>query len=496
MLGVFKIKKIKKPTTPGIGGRELIGVDFSGQSLRMVYIGQAASRKIEITDLIEKNISGLSEDDIAKNINLGFKELRPKKPSIIDIIPTQSVITKNIEVPSVNSDEIKKIIDLQANRHTPYLREEIMVDYVDMGVFKQSYTKILLVIVTQSLIRKHFEILNKAGLKIEKIVLPPEALAISASRLFKVETEEMPVGIVHVDKESTEFTVIYKNKILFMRSIPIGIQYLIDREESHRARLLDELKKSLESYQTENIEKAPSRILLTGVVDESKDLDAQLVNTLNLPTSKTSYLGDLALSDKAKNILSSRKDISFLNLIVSLLSYNQTKVNLVPEDIKITRTLAERGKNLIITGTLTLTACVLIFLILISNINFKETYLKRLTSEYEALNGEAQKLEKDFTKIGIVRNYLSGRGYSLAVLTELYEVMPPDSELSYIRFDNDKLFLGGTTESMSTVFNFVTYMEDSGYFEEVQTRHTTKRKDGLKDVTDFEISAIIVKGAS
>ena len=122
--------------------------------------------------------------------------------------------------------------------------------------------------------------------------------------------------------------------------------------------------------------------------------------------------------------------------------------------------------------------------------------MKRLTSEYQTLNNEAQKLEKNFIKIGIVRNYLSGRGYSLAVLAELYEMMPIDSELSHIRFDNDKVFLGGTAESMSTVFNFVTNMEGSRYFEEVQTSHTTKRKDGLKDVTDFEIKAIVTKEIS
>ncbi len=493
MLGNLKLEKIR--SVPRLGARDLIGIDFSGQSLKMAYVQQISPRKIEVTNLIEKNISGLSEDDISKNINLTFRELRPKRPSIIDIIPMSSVITKNIEVPSVDSNEIKKIIDLQANRHTPYSREEIMVNYVDMGVFKHSYTKILLIIVTQNIIRKHFEILNKAGLRIEKIVLPSEALAISASRFFRVETEEAPASIVHIDKESTEFTVIYKNKILFMRSIPIGIQHLVDHEESNRVRLLDELKKSFELYQGENVEKSPSRIFLTGAVEESKDLDIRLNAAINLPTAKISYFRDLALSDKAKNILSSKKDISFLNLITSLLFYNETRINFIPEDVKITRALEQRGKSLIKTGILTLTTFVLIFSILISNIYFKETYLKRLTLKYQTLNKEAQKLEQDFTKIGIVRNYLSGRGYSLAVLTELYEIMPLDSELSYIRFDDDKVFLGGTAESMSTVFAFVTNMEESRYFEEVQTRHTTKRKDGLKDVTDFEITSIVTKGA-
>jgi Tfp pilus assembly protein PilN len=125
---------------------------------------------------------------------------------------------------------------------------------------------------------------------------------------------------------------------------------------------------------------------------------------------------------------------------------------------------------------------------LISNIYFKSAYLRKLDAEYQTVNKEAQKLEGDFTKISLIKNYLSKRGYSLDVLAELYTVIPQDLELADIRFDGQgKFSIKGTAESMSTVFSFVDNMEKSKYFKDVKTRYTTKRKDGLKDVADFEI---------
>jgi Tfp pilus assembly protein PilN len=99
--------------------------------------------------------------------------------------------------------------------------------------------------------------------------------------------------------------------------------------------------------------------------------------------------------------------------------------------------------------------------------------------------------------VGLVKGYLSDRGYSLEALAELYDVLPLDIKLNFIMYDKKGTFqLKGTAKSMSTVFSFVSNMESSKYFKEVKTRHTTKRKEGSKDVTDFEIICLIAKGAS
>jgi Tfp pilus assembly protein PilN len=113
-----------------------------------------------------------------------------------------------------------------------------------------------------------------------------------------------------------------------------------------------------------------------------------------------------------------------------------------------------------------------------------------LTSKYSTINQEAKKLEKDLEKIDAVKNYLSNRGYSLEVLAELHAIVSDDIELNELRYDGDKISVKGTADAMSSVFSFVDRLEKSKYFKEVKTRYTAKRKDGLRDLSDFEIIAL------
>ena len=477
----------------GSSKRELVGIDFSSHILKLAH-ARVYPNKREIVNLLNRDIAGLTDAEIPKIIRAGFNDLAAKDPNIINTIPSNLVMTKNIEIPSIDPGEIREIINLQAPRHTPYSREEIIIDYIDIGTYKHSYTKILLVIVARNVIKRQFEILDKAGIKLESVLLAPESLAWSIPRLLKVETEDSPVSILHIDEGFTDFSIVFKNKVVFIRSIPIGTQNLLDEKERYEMRFIEEIKRSLEAYQAEEIERSPNALVLTGAVEELKDLETILNNNLQIPAKIIPYFRNLTISDKALKAASMVRYSSFLNIIAPLIGWEEMKVNLIPEEIKIKRSFEERGRDLIKTGIFTLTVFVLIFSILISKIYFKSSYLKNLNNKYQTLNQETEKLERDFSKVSTIRNYLSNRGYSLEVLTELHSVAPLDLELNDIRFDEQgKFSIRGTAESMSTVFSFVDNMKKSKYFEDVKTKYTTKRKDGLKDVTDFEITALLNK---
>jgi len=486
---MFGINIKKMNPLSGAGKRDFVGIDFSDNNLKFAHLRTSLNKK-EVVNILSRNINGLSDGDISKIIRISFDELKVKKPNIINIIPAHLVITKNIEIPSTDPREIREIINLQAGRHTPYSREEIIVDYIDIGTYKHSYTKILLVIVARNAIKRQSDILSKAGLRLERVLLAPESLAWFVPKVLKIETEGSPVNIINIDESFTDFTIVFKNKLVFIRSIPIGAQHLRGEKEKYQARFVEELKRSLESYQSEDIEKTPQQLVLTGAVEELNELGAVLNNALHLTARVAPYFKNLSLSDKAFKAISLTNRLSFLNVIASLFAWEDMKVSLIPEEVKLRRSLEERGKDLIKTGIFILTALVLVFSILMSKIYFKSTYLKDLNKKYQALNQEAQKLEKGYSIVSLIKSYLLNRGYSLEVLAELYNITPLDLELSDIRFDEKgKFSIRGTAESMSIVFSFVDNMEKSKYFKDVKTKYTAKRKEGQKDVTDFEIAA-------
>lgn len=468
--------------------REFIGVDLSSHNLKVARL-MASLNSIEVVNLLCKGIANLSDDDIARVAGGMLAELKPKNPLCVDVVSTHIAITKNIEIPSCRPQEIKEIIGLQAGRHTPYSRDEIIVDYIPIGEYKNSYTKILLVIVSRSIIRRHCDILQKAGLPPEKILFAPEGLAVSCSRILKYGTESSPVSLVNIEEGFTDFSIIFKNKPIFLRSIPIGARQLNEEKELYLAKFTEELKNSFEAYQGEDIERPPQSLVVTGAASQMRELEYQLSGALHLPVRPVSYFSSLSISAEVfKAAQAECPYVSFLDVIGCLFSYNYLAIDLTPYEAKLRKSIEERGRDLIKTGVLTLTIIVLILLMLIGRIYFKGAELKLLNERYKPLAAQAERLEKDYEKIIQLKSYLKNRGYTLELLVELYKIIPLDLELDDIRLDEQgKFSLSGVAGSMSNVFAFVDAMEKSVYFKDVKIRQTTKRKDGARNVTDFEI---------
>ena len=473
----------------GIGNSELVGIELGLANLKVCSVKVTPSNK-EIVSVSIRNTSGLSEDEVAKNLLVLIRELKLKNPHYVLCLATHLVITKNIEVPSTDPKEIREIINLQAGRHTPYSREEVIVDYIPIGTYKQHYTKVLLLIVNSSVIKKQFVILEKSGIKADKAILAQEGLAAFAAKAFKFDPAS-PTALIHLDDTATDFSIIFKNKAIFIRSIPIGRQLLITDRQKTVEKFLDEVKKSLDSYQVESVEKMPGMLFLAGALEGADNLDSLLNEAVHIPVRMVEYLSSLPVANKALNWPDMAKENSFLNVAAPLLALGECRTSFIPEEVKLKMALAQRGKDLMVTAVVLLSILIMFFMMMMTGIYFKNAYLKKLEDKYRNLGSEAQKLENIFQKNSQVRVYLASRGSSVKVLTELYNLAPLNLELNYIKFEKDgKFIIRGTAESRSTIFSFVDSMEKSPYFKEVKNKNTTKRMEGSRELTDFEINCL------
>ena len=470
---------------------EAIGIEFNANTFKVAHLALHGS-KCEVLGCTSHGVENLSDEEIARLLRQAVGECKAKNPFIADILPANMVITKNIEIPSTNPHEIKEIINLQAGRHTPYSREEIIVDYINIGTYRRSYTKILLIIVARNIVKRQFLIMEKAGVAAQKVFLASEGIAASLSALLKEDTAVLPACVIHIDEAATDFIVIFKNKPIFVRSISIGAGHFMAERDRYQERFIEEIKGSLEAYQNEDIERVPKSVIITGATAELQYLEAGIQEALRLPAGIVPYLKNAVLSPAALNVTSSSKKVSFFNLITSLYAAHSLNVSLIPEEVKLRRAIEQRGRDLIKTGIFVLLVFLFLFLILLSKIHFKSSYLEHLNSEGKILSVEARALQKDLAKVNTIKSYMTKRGVSLEALTALYELIPLDTELSDIRYDElGKFTLRGTSASMSSVFAFVDSMNKSEYFSNVKTKYTTKRKEGLKDVTDFEINCLL-----
>ncbi|MBN2119667.1 MAG: pilus assembly protein PilM [Candidatus Omnitrophica bacterium] len=469
---------------------DYLGVEFSSDSLRLAYIKNLPLKK-EVSFLLVKDTQGLSEREIAAFLNKSLSGFKIRNAKVCYTIPSHLIITKNVEVPSQSQVEIEDIVNLQASRHTPYAREEIIIDYANIGVYRKSYTKILLVIVNRDIVRKHFEILRLAGLEPAKVTFSSETITKALSKILRLDKEQSPVGIIHIDTAFSDFNVLFKEKVIFVRSIPMGIQHLTVDKDKHYPRFIEEIKESLEVYRNEDIDASPSKIMLTGLVNEIKDFSSLLNNSIAFPSESISFSEHLSLTPEAQSVLTVSKVSSFLGAVSSAFAFEDIKVDLTPQESKLKRLFERRSREVMKTGILIFAIFIMLCVFLAGKIYLKNIYLNQLNQNFIVLHRQAEVLEKDFSRIKLIRSYLSLRGSSIETLGELYKIIPDEIKILEIRFERTGVIsVKGTASSMPVIFTFVEELNKSDYFMEVETKYTTKRKEAEKDVADFEIAIV------
>ena len=429
-----------------------------------------------------------SADEAAKSLKPLLAPFNRKIP-VICVIPASCATAKNIEVPSSDPEEIKSIINLQASRHTPYSREEVLISYINLGLNASNNTRLLLVIVHRNVVKERVSILEKAGLDVDKIIFVPEAQARYYAKALNLKKDAPPVGIIDFSLNATSYIVISKTSLLFVRNIPIGIKDILQGADSI-AKLQDEIKKSMESFAQEDGKDAPVSYLVTTKHEAVSNCLPLLKETLNIEFQLNVFSNFIKGSGDARRKLQSDfGDDSFLDVIAPASSVIKCEINLMPDEM-ILKKAVERQKNEgFMTGFAALGLMFLVGGLIMTNIAFKDVYLnKNLREHFAPQKAEVKVLQEKMNKIKIVRGYLTGRMTSLDIIHELYTITPNSIYLNNIVVDEDgTVTIDGISDSMSDVFSYVKSLNDSTVFKEAKTKSTSTKKDNGKDVAAFEI---------
>ncbi len=471
------------------GKRNFISIEIDEKYIKMAHT-RVSDGKNEVMDFFVHDVSNAPEDSIANLIKDFVKKERIPSPNVVNIIPSNYAISKNIEIPSVDKKEIKDILDLQAGRHTPYSRDEIVLSYSDVGISHGRYTKILLVIVKKDIVTKRYDILKKGSLKANSAILSSEAVSKLCYKASPDRPKNKPIVVIHIDSINSDFTVLVNNKNLYLRSIPIGSIYLLSRpEESHKL-FLDEIKKSLDSYQAENIEASPYKIYFAGAGEGVTNLIASEITKLtNIPADVLLYQKIFSMPQKALETLQKNKFVSPLSVIAASAIINEIDLDLVPEEVRIRKELKKRGKKITELGILFMSCLVIFCGIFVTNLFLKKAYLQKISVSFTKEEKEALSLTEISERTGTAKRFINQKGESLFVLTELFNAMPKEVFLSSIALNPDNsLVVTGTADSMSRVFSLVTDLENNKLFKNVKVDFTKTKRIKDQEVADFGLT--------
>lgn len=475
--------------------RDYISISISEQSIKVAQVKGSGA----IVKVARREIAGASGDVLVKELKAALSGFNTKKAQAVCVIPAGAATTKNIEVPSIDPEEIKSIIGLQAGRHTPFSRDEILVGHINLGSYQANYTKVLLVIVNRNVVKERLSILERAGLNVQQVAFAPEGIARFYAKALNLRRDSAPVGIIDIGAHSTSFVIESRGAAVTCRSIPVGIKHLETQGAEARDKLIAEIKTSADSYRDEDIDKAPDYFLLTTDHKFVKDLQPSLAEALKVAVQVSPLIDQLKAGGGLKKKL--QKDFdgdSLADVIAPAVAAAKAEVNLMPEEIQLKRSVEESSREVMLSGIYVMVILILSGALLVTKIYFKESFLKdNLRAKYAQQHKEVGQLEEKLRKTRAVRDLMESRLQGLETLRGLYTMIPNDIYLNTLTFSEDGVIdITGIAETTSRVYAFVSSLSESKYFDGVKTKSTTGKKDRGKDAVAFDIEFVLKSNVS
>jgi Tfp pilus assembly PilM family ATPase/Tfp pilus assembly protein PilN len=481
----LKRKKVSK----ALGGEDCVCFNLQEQEVKLIALSSKTLGSKQIEQFHSISTQGIPEEELGNRLRPIIGGFHFKHPRVIGLISSNVVVTRNIEIPSRDPEEIGEILSLQASRHTPYSRGEIIIDYINLGIFKSVYTKVLFIIVPRNVVMKYYDLASQLSLRIEKMVFVPEAIARFFWKDTSLVNERLPVCIIQIDSTTSEFLVIFRGAALFVRGISIGARHFEAASEGYSVRFIEELKKSFDTYQSENIDLMPASIVLGGATQGLEDLASSIRETFNMSVKQVSDADVLPVRPELKEQLAGQK-AALLSAAAPGLLIDDLAVDLSSEESKFNRAMIERSKRMISSGILTMVLLGLLCFLVASHIYSKTIRLQQLITRYEPIKKEAKTLEETYARVRAVKAYLATRGKALEVLADISSLISSDLYLTDLKFETGKkVSLKGSAYAKPSVFTLVEEMGNSEIFKNVETKYITGRVEEGKELSDFEITA-------
>ena len=470
----------------GTAGATLTLLALDGQWLKLLHL-EGPPRARRLLKAMALPVQGLSSGEVDEKLRefCAAEGLAPREVFVAN--PSHLCTVRLFSLPSIDAKEIRDIVELQAEKHTPYAKDEILMDFKVIERDRAGYSKVLLVIAHQDVVHRAVQLVQRFGWMLERVGCELEGL-VSWFRLAKRNAVGGPGVslVVDVDGHTTMLVVIQNGQTQFQRSLDTGVEQLERDPAQAGTRLLGELQRSVEALEVEGITGKVQELILTGAVERLEALKAQLEQGLGVPVSLVSPWQGCEISDAVRETLAHLPDVSFASLLG--LCADHGTIDLTPQATKLGQAFEERAKALVLLGVQFMGALLLACFLLMSRDYKAKQYYRTLQQLHEAVAPEAVRIEQGLQQLEFVEEQLRHRGELLRVVDALVKISPPEVEWRSVTFTKgESVVLNGTSDQLPNVYEFAAGVTASPLFDDAETRRITKRREGEKDVTDFEL---------
>lgn len=451
--------------------KEKFAVEIGDCFVKVVFYGGRGKIKFAY-----KPIVGLDNREISATIKNIFQEKKVKASGGILCFPRNRLTIGTLHLPSTDRDEIAQMVEVNAASQVPYPKEEIIADWRMVSQNNEGYADVILVILQKTMVSKYFGILSAAGLEIKDVAVAPE----TTLNWFLLKHKELaassaPYILLNLDYDFTDFLLCAGKNVVSSHLIFQGQKGLTSSENSLND-FVGELKQAMGAIPASLLEGRSQEVFICGAANAFEILKATLVLELNSQITEV----------KTKKTFSD--EVSFIPLLGAIRGESKDKLNFDIPEIRIRKEWKRKLRQIVFFSGL----LAYLFLVCLgtfsSHVYRRREYLLLLEQKNRLLKDNNKGLEVAFKKIRRVEGLKDPEDNFLYYLDSVSSLVPEGCNITSLVFSKgDRLMIKGEAFRMSDIFDFISRLESSGVFSEVETRQTRKLRGSEENKSEFEL---------
>jgi len=474
---------------PGAAAQGLTLISLDGQWLKLLQVeGLGPARRI--TKLFACPVEGKTAEEVTTAFQAMCATEGVAPRDVLVANPSHLSTVRLFALPSTDVREIRDIVDLQAEKHTPYAKDEVLIDFSVLERDRSGYSRVLLVIAHQDVIHRPVRLIETSGWTLDHVGCELEGL-VGWSRLLKRRPSASSAPgasmVLDVDSRTTTILIMHQDQPQFYRNIAMGAEQLQGDLGQWGAKLVGEIQRSVESDESEGWAGKLQEVFLTGRCTRLPDLTPLLEDALKVPVSRVEPWGAQALPEHLRSAVERLPEVSFAGLVGLALATSD--INLTPQGTKLRHAFEARAKALVVLACQGIGALVLASLLIIGQAQKSQRYYAMLSRVYRQSEVEAVSVQEALQQLEFIKRRFQRRGELLGAVETLARLSPEGIRWTTLTYLADQgLTLKGTSEVLPKVYEFVASLDGTHLLGRVEPKRVAKRKSGDADVTDFEIN--------
>lgn len=463
--------------------------DYHVKILQGLPAGQAGLRdngSVRLARCLIRPVNGNAEESVPAILQEFLAGNEVEMDKFCAVIPRRHFIYRRLRLPSVEPEEIRRMIGLQIHTLVPYSREDVIFDWVPVGE-NEGATDLLAVIVPREVVRRLTDMLIRARLR-------PSRFAPSSFGLLnwyltqqnnRTMDEKSAAMLIDADYGGAEIVFCRRGDLLYSRYLPGDPGHVLPERET----LLREVRISFKAFAQENPGIQVSEVVVTAG-NHGESMAAFLKEALGLPVAAQNSFSALSyVDDFDYALLRNYGQVSVMSCIGFLCEPRTRWPNLVPEEVLNHKRQSSRHVQFLRLGSAAVSCILLMSALMGVSVWKDQRYLSRLKEENKKLEirvQEARRINEAIRRLPVISG---GRFLAAELFKTLYEASPEGLSFRSVSLENDgTLVIQGEAGSGGSVNELQQQLLSAKGLTDVSLEYVAQRRRYDGEYTEFKIT--------